>query len=993
MVRLDSGRYATGELNDLYRRLIHRNNRLRRLLPLDPPERIVLNERRLLQQAVDAVLDNRHSPRPVPGRGGRPLRSLTDLLSGKHGRFRANLLGKRVDYSARAVIVVGPELKLHQCGLPRRIALALYEPFLVRRLLRGGLARTIGRARQMLADLARPGLLAQKGRLIVEELARERAVRHARRVLGQAGAGDPLAARNAQDILADYDTPAARRRSARILHELRPATALDEVRVALCEQGPAAARRRARALLVGRLWALLEEVTRGHPVLLNRAPTLHRPGIQAFEPVLVDGNALRLHPLVCKAFNADFDGDQMAIHLPLSVEARVEAAVLLLAPHNLLNPANGQPLVTPSQDIVLGCYYLTATLPGPAPREPAGAPVPAAGPLPPRAAPPAPADFTPPLTDQGEGAAFASPAEALLAHELGRVGVHARVTVRLPAGKAVVDEEHPAPGGFSPPRGRVVTTPGRVLFNALLPAALPYYNWTLTAGRLGRVVEDCHRRLGPRATVELLDRVKEAGFRAATRSGLSFATDDLPSPAVRSALLPATQRKADTLRAALRDGNITEDEYALNLLTLWTSAQKQVGAGLLHDMRQDRRGGRPYLNPLFAMADSGARGNVDQVRQLAGMRGLMASVSGRVVERPVLASLREGLPSWDYFVSAHGARKGLGDKGLRTADTGYLTRKLIDVAQHAVVRSDDCGTVRGVRKRVPEGEARTGLSLAALVRGRVCRQTVLDADGRAVVRENEVIGAAHAARLDALGVPEVQVRSPLTCEAAGGVCRRCYGLDLATERLAEEGLAVGVLAAQSIGEPGTQLMMRTFHVGGVAGKDIVNDLERITRLLEGSPLAGSLEELLEGEGPEAVQEFLIDEVRAVYRHHGLAIDDKHVEVIVAQLFRVRVVSVGETDLLPGDVLDRAAFRAANARLADPAASRATCRPHLLGLTRAAVQAGSFLAAASFQRTADVLTEAALAGRVDPLAGLKENVILGRLIPAGTGLRGRGEEGA
>ncbi len=994
MVRLASGRYATSELNDLYRRLIHRNNRLRRMLPLNPPERILLNERRMIQQAVDAVLDNGHCRRPIPGRGGRPLRSLTDLLTGKHGRFRANLLGKRVDYSARAVIVVGPELQLHQCGLPRTVALELYEPFLVRRLLREGLARTIGKARQMLADLQRPGLIAHKSRLVVRELAREAAVNHARRVLEQArglkgpvpAADLPRAAANAHAILDESETPAARR-AARILHEVRPATALEDVRGVLREMGPAAAFRRVRALLEGRLWKMLEEVTRGHPVLLNRAPTLHRPGIQAFEPVLVDGNALRLHPLVCKAFNADFDGDQMAVHLPLSLHARIEASVLLMSTHNLFNPANGQPLVTPSQDVVLGCHYLTATLPEPA--APAPAPPDALPAFHPRPVPPPPADFAPPATDRGKGRTFASPEEVIQAYDLGKVGVHAAVEVRLPAGKVVVDEAHAEPGqATAPPRGRVATTVGRVVFNALLPAGMPFYNWTLNAARLGRVVADCHRLIGPRTTVELLDLVKQAGFRAATRSGLSFATDDLPLPAARPVVLQATQKKVDTLRTALRHGNITEEEYALNLLTLWTAAQKQVADRLLTDLRHDHRGGRPYLNPLFAMADSGARGNRDQVRQLAGMRGLMASVSGKVVERSIVASLREGLPTWDYFLSAHGARKGLGDKGLRTADAGYLTRKLIDVAQHVVVRGDDCRTPRGIVKRVPEDEARTGLTLRALVRGRVSRETVADAEGRVVVRENEVIGEAQAARLEALGLEEVQVRSPLTCDAAGGVCRLCYGLDLATGRLAEEGLAAGVLAAQSIGEPGTQLTLRTFHIGGVAGKDIVNDLERIARLLEASPPAASgldLEELLAEEGPDVVADYLIDEVRAVYRHHGLEIDDKHLEVIVAQLLRkVRVVSPGATDLLPDQVIDRHAFREANARLTDPDAPRATCRPHLLGLTRAAVGADSFLAGASFQRTVDVLAEAALAGRVDLLTGLKENVMLGRLVPAGTG---------
>jgi DNA-directed RNA polymerase subunit beta' len=1093
MVRLASGKYVTSELNDLYRRLVHRNNRLTRVLQFDAPERILLAEKRLLQQAVDALFDNRRTERPIQGRGQRVLRSLTDLLSGKSGRFRGNLLGKRVDYSARAVIVAGPELRLHQCGLPRLIALKLYEPFVVRELLRRGRARTIARARRLVEEVGRPGLVGRTARLIVSELGRARALEHAHAVLEGAVVSErdrERAVQNARDVIAEHGTPAARRQSARVLRELGEPRFIERAHALLRQEGPGATLRWVRRLLGARhaeVWDILEEVSRQHPVLLNRAPTLHRPGIQAFEPVLVAGNALRLHPLVCKAFNADFDGDQMAIHLPLSLPARVEASVLLLSAHNLFNPANGQPIVTPSQDIVLGCYYLTATLPDgdslltEKPKD--------TGDL------PAPAPFVPPCTDSGSGRLFASPAEVLLANDLGRLGTHARIRVRLqPPGtgrsKQVVGEGQGEKPVELLPGALLETTVGRIVFNALLPAELPFYNCALTAGRLGRVISDCHRLAGQRATVEMVDRIKEAGFRAATRSGLSFAMDDLPAPRGKEAILAATRVKVEALQAAYRRGDLSEEEYALNLLTRWTAAQKEVGGQLLADLRHDRRGGRPYLNPLFVMADSGARGSVDQVRQLAGMRGLMASASGRLIERSITASLREGLPTWDYFLSAHGARKGLTDKGLRTADAGYLTRKLIDVAQHVVVTVPTCGTPRGIVRLAGEPGSAGKRSLASLVRGRVSRRTITGADGRVIVHENQMISAEQAVELEALGLREVEVRSPLTCEAERGVCQLCYGMDLANGRLAEQGLAVGILAAQSIGEPGTQLTLRTFHIGGVAGKDIVNDLERINRLLEaGRPegaavlagVAGTVEsvgvetvedrralrlrtveggeyvqwlpadrrvsvqpgervevgqavtegpvalaDLLEVAGAEAVQERLLGEVQETCRHHGLEIDDRHLEVIVAQMLsKVRITEPGDTTWLPGQLVDHRALLAANTelkewvRIVEAGESRfavgervpravceaeetrlaaegkqgprweemrlARCRPHLRGITRAAREADSFLAAASFQRTAEVLAEAALAGRVDPLAGLKENVMLGHLVPAGTGL--------
>jgi DNA-directed RNA polymerase beta' subunit len=996
MVRLASGKFASSELNELYRRVLRRNNRLRRLLEGDAPDCILSQEKRLLQQAVDALFDNQRAPRPVRGRHGRLARSLSDLIGGKHGRFRANLLGKRVDYSARSVIVVGPELKLHQCGLPRAIALRLYEPLLVRRLIRHGHARTVRKGRGLLHELAHPALLARTARLVVGALGRSLAVEHAEKVFdaepcgGAEEADRPRALRNARDVLKELGSPAARRRTAHALAELGPGPVVRQARAVLQEQGPAAARRwvlgRLRARQAG-LWALVEDTTRGHPVLLNRAPTLHRMGVQAFEPVLVEGHAIRLHPLVCKAFNADFDGDQMAVHLPLSIEARVEARVLLLATNNLFNPANGQPLISPSQDIVMGCHYLTLS---PDKEAEEGPPSEEGGldELSGRRAPPPPVQFTPPCTDQG-GGVFAGAEEVVLAHALGKLGTHARVTLRLPPGQEVIEADEDEPRAPGPDR-RVRTTAGRVLFNELLPAGMPFYNLALTARRLARILTDCRGRLGPAATVVLADRLKVAGFEAATRSGLSFATDDVPRPAGKAEALGVAGHAVEALRSAYRAGNLGAEDYALRLLELWSAAHKRITARLLPDLRHDRRGGRPYLNPLSVQIESQARGSEDQLRQLAGMRGLMASASGRLIERSITASLREGLPSWDYFLSAHGARKGLTDKGVRTAEAGYLTRKLIDAVQGVVVRAHDCGTHRAVAKRAPRAGQPGEPALRSLVRGRVSRDTI-EGPGGVVVRAGELIGPEQARALERLGLPEVWVRGPLTCELERGVCRLCYGADLATGRLVEEGLAVGVVAAQSIGEPGTQLTMHTFRLGGVAGKDIVNDLERVTRLLGAAPaLPGeaSAAALLEAEGPEAAQDLLLGEVRRIYRRHGLEIDDRHFEVVLARLLGfVRVVDAGDTALLPEQVLERRAFRAHNDRALAAGRRPATCRPHFQGLARAAAGAEGFLAAASFQRAVAVLTESALEGRFDALEGLKENVILGRLIPAGTGLVG------
>jgi DNA-directed RNA polymerase subunit beta' len=919
MVLLENGTYATSDLNDLYRRVIQRNNRLKKLADLGAPEVIVRNEKRLLQQAVDALFDNTRGGNPVLGMRKRPLRSLADMLKGKEGRFRENLLGKRVDYSARSVIVVGPELRLHQCGLPKAIALELFGPFLVRRLIE------------------------QDGKLNVH-------------------------------------------RARRMIRERRPA-----------------------------VFDALEGVMRSHPVLLNRAPTLHRMGIQAFEPVLVEGNAIRLHPLVCKAFNADFDGDQMAVHLPLSEAAVGEARDRLMPTSNVFSPANGQPIITPSKDMVLGCYHLTLRLDG------AGAP-----------------------------RAFASVAEVLLAHAQGRLGTHDAVVVRLPAACRVVTDDAPpvrAAGGQ-----RLSTTVGRVLFNADVGGGGVFYDLVLTGKNLSRIIAE-----GGGQTVPLLERVMKVGFGEATRSGLSFAADDLCAPADKAGLLAAAQRQADHLAGLYADGLVGAKERHRLVTELWQETTKQVSARLMAALAADRRPNQP-LNPVHAMVASGARGSALQLTQLAGMRGLMRRPSGEVLETPIKASFREGLSPVEYFHSAHGARKGLVDMALVTAQTGYLTRKLVDAAQHVVVSVEDCGAVRGVVRTASRLHP-----LAAAVRGRTCCQEVKHpVTGDVLVAAGELVSAEQARALEAAGVGRLEVRSPMTCRAARGVCRRCYGQDLSTGRLVERGAAVGVLAAQSIGEPTTQLTMRTFHDSGMAAAgDLTQRLPRLVELLEayrskqaavlaevagrvrlgqpgegagrgrgpaavvfvqplddsgrpagpevahavlaGKPVmrqegerVGAGEPLTEGRpcphdllrtaGLDAARLYLLEEVQAVYRLEGVDIDDKHVEVIVARMFsKVRVTDAGGTPLLPGQVVEHAAVQAANAGRA--AGSRpARCAPLLLGVSKAAVGSDSFLSAASFQETTKVLTQAALAGKVDELRGLKENVLLGRLVPAGTGLR-------
>ncbi|MFM8579008.1 MAG: DNA-directed RNA polymerase subunit beta', partial [Planctomycetaceae bacterium] len=691
LVMLDSGNFATSDLNDLYRRIINRNNRLKKLVDLNAPEVIIRNEKRMLQQSVDALFDNGRCKRPVLASSNRPLKSLTDMIKGKQGRFRENLLGKRVDYSARSVIVVGPTLRLHQCGLPKKIALELYQPFIIRRLKELGHADTIKSAKKMLE-----------------------------------------------------------RKDAEV-------------------------------------WDILEEVIRNHPVLLNRAPTLHRMGIQAFEPVLVEGNAIKLHPLVCKGFNADFDGDQMAVHLPLSIEAQVEAHTLMLSTNNIFSPANGAPIISPSQDVVMGCYYLTMLIPG----------------------------------RNGEGMVFRSFEEVELAHSLGKVDTHARIRVRLPAARRLKTENE-ADGR---PGAIIETTAGRVLFNSILPEGMLFYNLPMRSSELAKVISDCYQGLGRRYTIDLLDNMNRVGFSWSTKSGLSFATDDLITPESKARIIADADREVLKILKQYQRGMITDGERYNKVIDAWTHARERITKEMMTELEQDtdardvRRAG--YVNPIYLMAHSGARGGVEQIRQLAGMRGLMAKPSGKIIETPIKANFREGLTVLEYFSSTHGARKGLADTALKTADSGYLTRKLADVAQNVVVTMDDCVTTQGITKGVIYRGEKVEVSLAEGIRGRVSRTDIRNPiTDEIVVREDEMITRETARKVEELGLEKIEVRSPLTCSAALGVCRLCYGMDLSTGSLVEEGMAVGIIAAQSIGEPGTQLTMRTFHIGGVGQRAI-----------------------------------------------------------------------------------------------------------------------------------------------------------------------------
>ncbi len=1159
LVLLDSGTFATSDLNDLYRRIINRNSRLRKLLDLNAPDVIVRNEKRMLQQSVDALFDNGRNKRPIVGPSNRPLKSLTDMIKGKQGRFRENLLGKRVDYSARSVIVVGPHLHLHQCGLPKPIALELYQPFIIRRLKESGHADTIKSAKKMI--------------------------------------------------------------------ERRD----DEV------------------------WDILERVIQNHPVLLNRAPTLHRMGIQAFEPLLVEGNAINLHPLVCKGFNADFDGDQMAVHLPLSFEAQVEAHTLMLSTNNIFSPANGKPIMSPSQDIVMGCYYITMDMPG----------------MP------------------GEGMVFSSIDECLLAHSLGKVDLHAKIKVRMPAGRTLKNDPSITGGKL------FETTPGRIIFNQILADGSPYYNIPQDSKQLSIVISDCHELLGRRATIDLLDRIMRLGFEQSTKSGLSFATDDLITPPAKKAIIAKAEKEVQDLREQANEGFVGADERYSKVLDIWSKVRDDVTAEMQKTFENDsykteaeakkagdvKRRKKGYVNPVYLMAHSGARGGMEQIRQLAGLRGLMARPNGTLIETPVKANFLEGLSVLEYFSSTHGARKGLSDTALKTADSGYLTRKLASVSQNCVVTREDCGTTRGVFKSAIE-EGGVKIPLSQQIVGRVlCDDVTNLVTDEEIGKKGQLVTPEMARKIDSLPtVNRIKVRSPMTCDAEQGVCSKCYGMDLSTGRLVEVGMAVGVIAAQSIGEPGTQLTMRTFHIGGVgqhnaedseirtkyagivrflkmeavenidakgvttrivlsckpdggvnvcntrgmsrdvyplpegatllvkegdvveagetiatidphmkpilarsagvvryddlvegetysrikdesAGQtsltvldfkgdrhptlkiaahtgskvtetyqlpsrstinvadgetvkpgtilaripqdasgtqDITSGLPRVTEIFEarrpsdpavmaqidgeveilekrshgkqivvirqeirdkdgksdvqevfheipqnkrvrvftgdvvkkGQPITdGRLvpHDILAVQGVEAVQEHLVKEVQSLYRSQNVSINDKHIEIIVSQMLRkIRIDDGGDTDLLVGDEVDKFEFNRRNRELdscvkvMEPGdtkfqtgevvaledfnlendrvngvggavasyqkPNKAKGKPRLLGITKAAVQSDSFLAAASFQETTKVLTEAALASKVDRLYGLNENVILGRLIPAGTGFR-------
>ena len=892
MVQLDGGRFATSDLNDLYRRVINRNNRLKRLLDLGAPDIIVRNEKRMLQEAVDALIDNGRRGRPVTGPGNRPLKSLSDMLKGKQGRFRQNLLGKRVDYSGRSVIVVGPTLHLNQCGLPKEMALELFKPFVMKRLVKDGFAHNIKSAKRMVE--------------------------------------------------------------------------------------------RART----EVWDVLEDVIREHPVLLNRAPTLHRLGIQAFEPILVEGRAIKIHPLVCTAYNADFDGDQMAVHVPLSAEAQAEARILMLSVHNILNPKDGRPVVTPTQDMVLGCYYLTIEREGAA----------------------------------GEGMAVTGIDEALRAYQEHALSLHARIKVRMPDGQ------------------RLETTLGRLIFNEKLPPELGFQNRVVGRKELSSLVAETYRLFGTAQTADVLDGIKELGFHYATVAGTTIAISDIQVPGDKERILREAEGRVEKIEQQFRRGLITDDERYQRVIDVWDWAKKEVTNALMNSL--DR------FNPVYMMAISGARGNVQQISQLAGMRGLMADPSGRIIELPIRASFREGLTVLEYFTSTHGARKGLADTALRTADSGYLTRRLVDVSQDVIVREEDCGTRTGILVSDIREGTESIENLADRIAGRTALRDIAHPEtGEILVRGGAMISDVDAGRVVEAGVDEVAIRSVLTCKSRYGVCQACYGRNLATGGLVDVGEAVGIIAAQSIGEPGTQLTMRTFHTGGVAGDDITQGLPRVEELFEarkpkgqaviseidgevriresegrrevdvraedgevqtypipyGSRLAardgmqvtagdvlteGSINphDLLRVRGLRGVQVYLVHEVQRVYRLQGVDINDKHIEVMVRQMLRkVKVEDAGDTALLPGGLVDVFTFESENVQAMALGGEPAVARPVLLGITKASLATDSFLSAASFQETTRVLTEAAINGRSDPLLGLKENVIIGKLVPSGTGM--------
>ena len=914
MVQLDGGRFATSDLNDLYRRVINRNNRLKRLLELGSPEIIVRNEKRMLQESVDALIDNGRRGRPVTGAGNRPLKSLSDMLKGKQGRFRQNLLGKRVDYSGRSVIVVGPELKIYQCGVPKEMAVELFKPFVMKELVGRGIAHNIKNAKRM-----------------VERLHPE-------------------------------------------------------------------------------VWGILEDVIKDHPVMLNRAPTLHRLGIQAFEPVLVEGRAIKLHPLVCTAFNADFDGDQMAIHLPLSPEAQAEARYLMLSTNNLLKPQDGKPVTVPTQDMILGAYYLTMETEG----------------------------------EPGEGNYFCSPEEAVIAHENHDLGMHASIYVKMKK----VDEN--GVERF----GKVKTTVGRIIYNKGIPQDLgfvdrtnpetefePEINFVVTKKNLGKIIANSINVHGLSETAELLDYIKSTGYKYSTVGAITVSVSDVKVPEEKKTIIEEAYKQVDNITKQYKRGLITNDERYNAVIKIWSKATDDVKIAMKNNFEK--------LNPVYMMSESGARGNLDQLKQIAGMRGLMASTTGKTVEIPITSCFREGLSPIEYFIAAHGARKGLSDTALRTADSGYLTRRLVDVSQNIIVREEDCGTKDGLEVSTIKDGNQVVEKLEERLVGRYSLNDIVNPKtNELIVDTNTMINDKIAAEIVAAGIEKVTVRSVIGCRTKHGVCAKCYGMGLATRQEVSIGEAVGIIAAQSIGEPGTQLTMRTIHSGGVAGvADITQGLPRVEELFEarkpkglaiiseidgtvrikeeknkkevvikgeheakeyvipfgsklrvregdevlaGDPITeGSINpgEILAIKGPTGVFEYLTTEVQKVYRNQGVDINDKHIELIARQMLKkVRVEDNGDTNMFSGSLVDMYDFEDENNRVIAEGKTPATGKRVLLGITKASLATESFLSAASFQETTKVLTEAAIKGKTDELIGLKENVIIGKLIPAGTGMK-------
>ena len=926
MVQLDGGRFATSDLNDLYRRVINRNNRLARLMELGAPEIIVRNEKRMLQEAVDALIDNgRRNGRPVTGPGNRALKSLSDLLKGKQGRFRQNLLGKRVDYSGRSVIVVGPELKIYQCGLPKEMAIELFKPFVMRELVRRGLAENIKKAKKS-----------------VEHLEND-------------------------------------------------------------------------------VWDVLEDVIKEHPVMLNRAPTLHRLGIQAFEPILVEGKAIKLHPLVCTAFNADFDGDQMAVHLPLSVEAQAECRFMLLSPNNLLKPSDGGPVAVPSQDMVLGIYYLTQERPG----------------------------------AKGEGKRFKDISEAILAYENGVITLHSKIMVHVTKeinGQTV--------------SGNVESTLGRFIFNEILPqdlgfvdrskpenALVPEVDFHVGKKQLKDILQHVINTHGTTTTAEVLDDIKATGYKYSTRAAMTVSISEMTVPPIKKELIANAEKKVEQITQNYYRGRSTDEERHKNVIKVWQETDERLKDALL--------AGLDKYNNIFMMADSGARGSNQQIKQLAGMRGLMADTSGNTIELPIKSNFREGLDVLEYFISAHGARKGLSDTALRTADSGYLTRRLVDVSQDLVIRENDCSEGKSIpgmyvyefvnEKATADSDAKADVleSLQERITGRFLAEDIVDpATGEVILAANHLVTPKRAEAIVKTGVERVKIRTILTCRSHIGVCAKCYGSNMATGQTVQVGEAVGIIAAQSIGEPGTQLTMRTFHTGGVAGDNITQGLPRVEELFEArkpktlavlaefggvvsfarsekktdivitddegnskaypvsrdtrvkvseGQIVEKGEEITEGSenphdivrilGVRAVQDYMIREVQKVYRIQGVEINDKHIELIVRQMLKKIVIdSAGDSDFLPGSQVDTIEFTEVNERLEEEGKQPATGTPIILGITKASLATNSFMSAASFQETTKVLTDAAINGKVDPLIGLKENVIIGKLIPAGTGMK-------